>query len=110
MNFGKILYGGDYNPEQWLDHPELLEKDIEYMKEAHINLVSMGIFSWAMLEPEEGTYNFSWLEENPDGWRRNTRRSAGWMRTGTGSCTAEGITTAILPRSTGKRCGASIWN
>ncbi len=63
MNFGKILYGGDYNPEQWLDHPELLEKDIEYMKEAHINLVSMGIFSWAMLEPEEGTYNFSWLEE-----------------------------------------------
>ena len=63
MNFGKILYGGDYNPEQWLAYPEILKKDIEYMKAAQINLVSIGIFSWAMLEPEEGTYDFSWLEE-----------------------------------------------
>lgn len=63
MYFGKILYGGDYNPEQWLAYPEILKKDIEYMKVAQINLVSIGIFSWAMLEPEEGTYDFSWLEE-----------------------------------------------
>lgn len=39
------------------------EKDIEYFKKAHINTVSMGMFSWAVLEPEEGRYNFDWLEE-----------------------------------------------
>lgn len=59
----RILYGGDYNPEQWLDEPDILKKDIEYFKEAGINAVSMGIFSWSALEPEEGVYNFGWLEE-----------------------------------------------
>lgn len=62
-SFGKMLYGGDYNPEQWLDHPEILEQDIALMKEAHINVVSLGIFSWSALEPEEGRYDFSWMEE-----------------------------------------------
>lgn len=62
-SFGKMLYGGDYNPEQWLDHPEILEKDIELMKEAHINVVSLGIFSWSALEPQEGQYDFGWMEE-----------------------------------------------
>ena len=59
----KILHGGDYNPEQWLSHPEILEQDIAYFKKAHINEVSMGIFSWAMLEPVEGEYHFEWMEE-----------------------------------------------
>ncbi|MGL4642176.1 MAG: beta-galactosidase [Cetobacterium sp.] len=58
----KILYGGDYNPEQWLEYPEILKKDIEMMKEAKINTVTLGMFSWSMLEPEEGVYNFEWLE------------------------------------------------
>lgn len=58
----KILYGGDYNPEQWLDNPEILDKDIELMKEAKINCVTLGMFSWSMLEPNEGEYNFIWLE------------------------------------------------
>lgn len=62
-DFGNILYGGDYNPEQWIEHPEILEKDIAYMKEAHINAVSLGIFSWSSLEPEEGQFDFSWMEE-----------------------------------------------
>lgn len=62
----KILYGGDYNPEQWLHMPEILEKDIEYMKEAGINTVTMGMFSWAALEPEEGTYEFGWLKKRID--------------------------------------------
>lgn len=61
--FNTLLHGGDYNPEQWLDHPEILEKDIEYFKKAHINEVSMGIFSWSVLEPEEGIYNFDWMEK-----------------------------------------------
>lgn len=62
VNFGKMLHGGDYNPEQWLHSPEILEKDIEYFKKAKINEVSMGIFSWAMLEPEEGVFRFGWME------------------------------------------------
>lgn len=59
----KFLHGGDYNPDQWLDCPEILKQDIELMKKAHVNCVSLGIFSWATLEPEEGNYQFDWLEE-----------------------------------------------
>lgn len=58
----KILYGGDYNPEQWLETPEILEQDIVLMKEAKINTVTIGMFSWAILEPKENEYNFQWLE------------------------------------------------
>ena len=60
--FNRLIHGGDYNPEQWLYDPAILEKDIEYFKKAHINEVSLGIFSWAMLEPEENQYNFEWME------------------------------------------------
>ena len=64
MNMYKtFLHGGDYNPEQWLDSPEILEKDIEYMKKANINEVTLGVFSWSVLEPEDGVYEFGWLEE-----------------------------------------------
>lgn len=66
MELDHILYGGDYNPEQWLDSPEILLKDIEYMKKAGINTVTVGVFSWAFLEPEEGVYSFDWLEEIMD--------------------------------------------
>lgn len=58
----QILHGGDYNPEQWLQYPEILEEDLALMKKANVNCVSLGIFSWASLEPEEGRYDFSWLE------------------------------------------------
>ena len=47
-----LLHGGDYNPDQWLKYPEVLAKDVELLKNAHINTVSMGIFAWAALEPE----------------------------------------------------------
>ena len=39
VNFGKLLHGGDYNPEQWLDYPEILEQDLAYFKKARINEV-----------------------------------------------------------------------
>lgn len=58
-----LMHGGDYNPEQWLDMPKILETDIERFKEARINTVSVGIFSWAKLEPKEGVYEFEWLEK-----------------------------------------------
>ncbi len=58
-----LLHGGDYNPEQWLDRPDILEKDIELMKKASINTVTLGVFSWAVHEPTEGNINFDWLEK-----------------------------------------------
>ena len=60
---GHLLHGGDYNPEQWLDCPEVLEEDIRLMEEAGVNCGTLGVFSWAVLEPEEGVYDFEWLEE-----------------------------------------------
>lgn len=59
----QMLHGGDYNPDQWLDRPDILKKDIELMKQAHINCVSVGIFAWSSLEPEEGHYTFNWLKD-----------------------------------------------
>lgn len=61
--FPRILHGCDYNPEQWLDRPDILAQDIELMKQANINCVSIGIFAWAALEPAEGEYHLDWLAE-----------------------------------------------
>lgn len=58
-----LLHGGDYNPDQWLDRPDVLEEDIRLMKEAHVNCVSLGIFAWTKLEPEEGEFHLGWLEK-----------------------------------------------
>ncbi|MFJ2443500.1 beta-galactosidase [Streptomyces sp. NPDC087658] len=56
----RLAFGGDYNPEQW---PESVwQDDVRLMREAGVNLVSIGIFSWAMLEPAQGRYDFGWLD------------------------------------------------
>ena len=57
-----FAHGGDYNPDQWRHIPGTLEEDVRLMKLAHCNLMSVGIFSWAALEPREGEYDFDWLE------------------------------------------------
>lgn len=59
----QLLHGGDYNPDQWLDYPEILNQDLDYMQEAHINTVTLGVFAWDALEPTEGQYEFGWLDE-----------------------------------------------
>ena len=55
-----ICYGGDYNPEQWPE--EVWAEDVALMREAGVNLVSVGIFSWALLEPRAGEFDFGWLD------------------------------------------------
>lgn len=55
-----IAFGGDYNPEQWPASVRL--EDLELMQEAGVNFLSVGIFSWALLEPAEGRYDFGWLD------------------------------------------------
>lgn len=61
--YPKLLHGGDYNPEQWLDDKEVLSKDISLMKEANINCVSLGIFAWAKLEPDQDEFHLEWMEK-----------------------------------------------
>lgn len=57
-----FMHGADYNPDQWLDDPETLEEDVRLMKLANCNVMSVGIFAWAALEPEEGRFEFDWLD------------------------------------------------
>ena len=59
----RLLHGGDYNPDQWLQYPDMLADDIAYMKKVHANAFSVGIFAWAALEPEEGVFKFKWLDK-----------------------------------------------
>ncbi|WP_062291364.1 beta-galactosidase [Demequina phytophila] len=56
-----LAYGGDYNPEQW--PRETWDEDVRLMRESGVTLVSVGIFSWAMLEPKEGLYDFAWMDD-----------------------------------------------
>lgn len=56
----KLLFGGDYNPDQW---PEAVwEEDVRLMKKAKVNVVTVAVFAWANLEPEDGIYTFEWLD------------------------------------------------
>jgi beta-galactosidase len=56
-----LYYGGDYNPEQW--SPEVWKEDVALMKQAGVNLVTVGVFAWSSLEPQPGRYEFGWLDE-----------------------------------------------
>ena len=57
----KIVYGGDYNPEQWPE--EIWADDMRLLKEANIDIVTLNVFSWAALQPSEETYDFSKLDK-----------------------------------------------
>ncbi len=67
----QFLFGGDYNPDQWLKNPEILKKDIEMFVEAKVNVVSLGIFAWSTYEPCEGEFHFEWLKEIIDNLYKN---------------------------------------
>lgn len=64
--FKHFLHGGDYNPDQWQNYPDILEEDMRLFKLANCNSMSVGIFAWAALEPEEGKYDFSFLDKAMD--------------------------------------------
>lgn len=62
--FKRILFGGDYNPNQW---PKVVWKqDMAYFKDAHINSATINVFSWAKIQPSENEYNFTELDEIVD--------------------------------------------
>ncbi len=64
--FDHIIHGGDYNPDQWIKTPEIWDEDMRLMKLAHVNSATINIFSWSLIEPEEGVYNFEWLDTMMD--------------------------------------------
>jgi beta-galactosidase len=59
-----LAFGGDYNPEQW--PRSVWEDDVRLMREAGVNLVTVGVFSWALLERSPGTFTFDWLDDVVD--------------------------------------------
>lgn len=83
MNFGKLLYGADYNPDQWPE--EVWDEDMRLMREAHVTTVSVPIFGWANLQPDEDTFTFEWLDKVLDRLAEN----------GIGACLA--TATASVP-------------
>ena len=62
--FKRILFGGDYNPNQW--PKEVWAQDMAYFKDAHINSATINVFSWAKIQPSENEYNFTELDEIVD--------------------------------------------
>lgn len=56
----RILFGGDYNPEQWPE--ETWAEDMRLLKKAGVNIVTLNVFSWAALQPDEDTYDFDRLD------------------------------------------------
>ncbi|MFE8005114.1 beta-galactosidase [Streptomyces sp. NPDC057418] len=61
---GRVLFGGDYNPEQWPE--EVWADDVRLMEEAGVNSVTLGVFSWAKIEPRPGAREFGWLDRLMD--------------------------------------------
>lgn len=60
LHTDRILFGGDYNPEQWPE--EVWEEDMRLFHLAHISEVTLNVFSWALLQPSEDTYDFQQLD------------------------------------------------
>lgn len=61
--FPHFVHGADYNPEQWTFDKSVWDEDMRLMNSANCNEMTVGIFSWATIEPEEGKYDFSVLDE-----------------------------------------------
>ena len=59
-----LCFGADYHPEQWPE--ETWRTDVELMRRAGVNLVTVGASAWSRLEPAEGEYDFDWLEDALD--------------------------------------------
>jgi len=64
--YPRILHGGDYNPDQWLKTPEVIDEDFRLMKLAGCNTFAVGIFAWTSYERQEGVFDFGWLDSVMD--------------------------------------------
>jgi beta-galactosidase len=57
----RLLFGGDYNPEQW--DPAVWREDVALMREARVNTVTLGVFSWAFVEVDDDVWEWDWFDE-----------------------------------------------
>ena len=80
MTMDRIWYGGDYNPEQW--PREVRDEDVRLKQRAGDTDATVGVFSWAKLEPEDGRFEFEWLDDVLD------RLHAGGVRVDLATATA----------------------
>jgi beta-galactosidase len=78
-----LLHGCDYNPEQWEDVPGIWDEDCRLMRQAGINTVALGIFSWSRLEPSEGQYDLDWMADILD--RLHESGVSVWLATPSGA-------------------------
>jgi beta-galactosidase len=62
--FSHVVYGADYYPEQW--SADVWQEDARLMQEAGVNMVTLGVFAWAKMEPAPGNYDFAWLDQVMD--------------------------------------------
>ncbi len=69
VDFPVIYFGGDYNPDQWPQ--EIWQDDMRLFKKAGVNMVTLPVFSWAKLQPEEDRYTFEWLDDIMDRLHEN---------------------------------------
>lgn len=80
MTMDRLWYGGDYNPEQW--PREVWDDDVRLMRRAGVTVATVGVFSWARLEPRDGEFDFEWLDDVLD------RLHAGGIRVDLATATA----------------------
>lgn len=57
----KVMFGGDYNPEQWSE--DVWQEDMRLFKLAKIDIVTLNVFSWATLQKSENEYDFTQLDK-----------------------------------------------
>lgn len=87
LNIDRFIYGGDYNPEQWLDRPDIFKQDLLLMKKAHINTVTLGVFSWSTLEPIKDaksrySIDYNYFDIRTCGTHADTDIEDSWKNTG----------------------------
>lgn len=66
-----MIHGGDYNPDQWLDRPDILKEDIRLMKKAGMTSATLGVFAWSAYEPSEDEFHVQWLLDIMDELYKN---------------------------------------
>ena len=57
----RLLFGADYNPDQW--ERDVWLEDVRLMRKAKVTIVSVAIFSWSQLQPSADEWTFEWLDE-----------------------------------------------
>jgi beta-galactosidase len=64
LGFPTVLYGAAYYHE-YMPY-DRLDKDIALMKGAGLNVVRMGESTWSLWEPEDGRFEYAWMDRVVD--------------------------------------------